>query len=65
MAILKRIKDLGQLAVNCKWCLQIHEDSDLQTLLKKGLVQRKRMGQFWSKTTYLILTPRGENVISK
>lgn len=58
--------DVRQVYVNRKWQLQLHQDSDLQYLLKKGLLVRERRNQGYSPSlgaragsfqTVLVLAP--------
>lgn len=56
-AIIDHVLRNGSICVNRKYCPQIHEDSDLKTLLKKGTLKRER----WQNTrrtsyTHLVLT---------
>lgn len=50
LAIIDHILQNGSLPVNRMYCLQINQDPDLQTLLKKGVVKRIRT-KSWGKGT--------------
>lgn len=46
-----------KICVNRKWCAQLHQDRDLNYMLKKGILTRIRQAS-WSnrcRYTYLIL----------
>lgn len=50
-AIIDHVLQNDGIVVNRKYCSQIHEDSDLKTLLKKGILKRKRV-QSSRRTSY-------------
>ena len=55
--LIKACADAGyDMGVNRRGCLQLKRDKDLQKMLKKGVIETYRSGEFKCKTTRVRLT---------
>lgn len=44
-----------KIYINRRYCRQLHLDSDLKRMVKRGLLKRYRSGTRTSKTSYLMI----------